>query len=68
MTYPVPTEIQDPWERGRVYMFARIVEIQNKHPKWIDDAVVEELYREVRDSCRMEETRAVYVGNERITE
>lgn len=61
MTYPIATTKLDAWTRGRVEMFARVVEIQNQHPKWVDDAVIDELYQEVKEDCELRETRAVMV-------
>ena len=68
MTYPITTTKLDAWTRGRVEMFARVVEIQNQHPSWIDDAVIDELYQEVKDDCELRETRAVMVEGSNIVE
>lgn len=68
MTYPITTAKLDAWTRGRVEMFARVVEIQNQHPSWIDDAVIDELYQEVKDDCELRETRAVMVEGSNIVE
>lgn len=68
MTYPIATNKIDAWTRGKVEMFARVVEIQNQHPSWIDDAVIDELYKEVKDSCELKETRAVIVEGSNIVE
>ena len=68
MTYPITTTKLDAWTRGRVEMFAKVVEIQNQHPSWIDDAVIDELYQEVKDHCELRETRAVMVEGSNIVE
>ncbi len=68
MTYPITTTRLDAWTRGRVEMFARVVEIQNQHPKWVDDAVIDELYQEVKEDCELRETRAVMVEGINIVE
>lgn len=68
MTYPITTTKLDAWTRGRVEMFAKVVEIQNQHPSWIDDAVIDELYQEVKDDCELRETRAVMVEGSNIVE
>lgn len=68
MTYPIVTNKLDAWTRGKVEMFARLVEIQNQHPSWVDDAVIEALYQEVKDSCELRETRAVMVDGINIVE
>ena len=68
MTYPITTTKLDAWTRGRVEMFAKVVEIQNQHPSWIDDAVIDELYQEVKDACELRETRAVMVEGSNIVE
>ena len=68
MTCPIATNRLDAWTRGRVEMFARVVEIQNQHPKWVDDAVIDELYQEVKEDCELRETRAVMVEGINIVE
>lgn len=68
MTYPITTNKLDAWTRGRVEMFARVVEIQNRHPKWVDDTVIDVLYEEVKDDCELRETRAVMVEGSNIVE
>lgn len=68
MSFPITTTKLDAWTRGRVEMFARVVEIQNQHPSWIDDAVIDELYQEVKDYCELKETRAVLVEGSNIVE
>lgn len=61
MTYPVVmSDVGDPYIRGEINMFARLVEIQNSHPEWIDDAVINELYKEVEKFCDMTTKRVVY--------
>lgn len=69
MVYPIDNKlVPDAWTRGKIDMFAKVVEIQNEHPKWIDDAVIDELYKEVKDDCTIEERRVVLVSGEEITE
>lgn len=68
MSYPIATNKIDPWSRGRVEMFARVVEIQNQHPGWVDDAVIDALYKEVKDECELKETRAVMVEGVNIVQ
>lgn len=68
MTYPIATNKIDAWTRGKVEMFAKVVEIQNQHPRWIDDAVIDELYKEVKDSCELKRIRAVLVEDSNIVE
>lgn len=68
MTYPITTDKLDAWTRGRVEMFAKVVGIQNRHPSWIDDAVIDELWREVKNDCELRETRAVMVDGVNIVE
>lgn len=70
MVYPIDNKlVPDAWTRGKITMFAKVVEIQNEHPSWIDDAVIDELYELVKDDCTIEERRAVLVnGGEAITE
>lgn len=68
MTYPIVTNKLDAWTRGKVEMFAKIVEIQNQHPSWVDDAVIDELYEDVKDDCELRETRAVMVEGTNIVE
>lgn len=68
MTYPIATNKIDAWTRGEVEMFAKVVEIQNQHPKWIDDAVIDELYKEVKDSCELKRIRTVLVEGSNIVE
>lgn len=71
MTYPVNNDdIKDAYVRGKVELFAKVVEIQNQHPSWVDDAVIDELYKEVERWCNMMTKRSVYTmpsGNE-VTE
>lgn len=69
MTYPIDNNIvPDAWTRGKIEMFAKVVEIQNEHPSWVDDAVIDELYELVRHDCTMEEKRIVLVNGEEVTE
>lgn len=68
MTYPITTTKLDAWTRGRVEMFAKVVEIQNQHPNWVDDAVIDELYQEVKEYCVLKGTRAVLVEGSNIVE
>lgn len=70
MVYPVDKNlVPDAWTRGKLDMFARVVEIQNEHPSWVDDAVIDELYKEVKYDCTIEKKKAVRVtGGEVITE
>lgn len=68
MTYPITTTKIDAWTRGKVEMLAKVVEIQNQHPKWVDDAVIDALYKEVEGECELKETRAVMVEGVNIVE
>lgn len=71
MSYPISTEqIDDPFVRGQVDMFAKLVEYQNKHPKQIDDAVIDFLREEVKNYCDIDVRKSVYLlkDGEIITE
>lgn len=68
MTYPITTSKLDAWTRGRVDMFARVVEIQNQHPRWVDDAAIDALYHEIKDACELKRIRAVMVEGVNIVE
>ena len=71
MTYPVQQEdVKDAYMRGKIEMFAKVVEIQNRHNSWVDDAVIDALYDEVKNYCNMIEERIVYTmpSGERVTE
>lgn len=61
MTYPVNNDdIKDAYARGKVELFAKVVEIQNQHPNWVDDVVIDELYKEVEGWCDMMTKGCVY--------
>ena len=60
MSYPVSSDqINDPWVRGKVDMFAKLVEYQNDYPSRVDDAVIEELHKEVEGYCELRDRRSV---------
>lgn len=71
MTYSVARDaVSDSWSRGKIEMFARLVEVRNKHPEWVDDAAINELYNDVSDYCGIKTNMSVYTlaDGEEITE
>lgn len=70
MSYPTSKEqIPDAWDRGRVGMFADIVEYRNRHPEEISDKAIEDIYRmTVAGHCDLTTKLSVVVGGEEITE
>lgn len=70
MSYPTSKEqIPDTWDRGRVSMFADIVEYRNRNPEAISDKAIEDIYHmTVEGHCKLTTKLSVVVGGEEITE
>lgn len=70
MSYPISQDqIPDAWERGRVDMFAKIVEYRNRHPEWINDNVIKDIHHTtLENECKLTTKFSVIVGGEEITE
>lgn len=71
MSYPISKEqIEDPFVRGQIDMFAKLVEYQNKYPKIVDDSVINFLHEEVKEHCDIAVKKSVYLlkDGEVITE
>lgn len=52
-------QIDDPYIRGQIDMFATLVEYQNTYPKRIDDAVIDFFYDRVKDYCALDVKKSV---------
>ena len=71
MSYPTSKEqIDDPFIRGQVDMFAKLVEYQNKHPLDVKDSVIDFLHEEIKSYCDIDVKKSVYLlkDGEIITE
>lgn len=62
MSYPISKEqIADPFARGQVDMFVKLVEYRNACPEEINDNAIDSLYQIVKGYCQMRTQIAIEV-------
>lgn len=63
-----PRDLLDPYMRGKVNMFVKMIELANRHPNWEQDDFIEAVYAEVKDECDLDTIFQVRVKGTVVTE